>query len=152
MDKGQNKESRDGLFPELDEITNEVFLGNEDGQRDLNVLKNLGITNVLVCGSELRIFHPNDLSYLQLEMHGAPDEDLKKYIPNCFEFIEKSEKTFIHCAGGKSRSASIVIGYLMYKKKISYEEAYNLVKEKRKKINPNENFVKQLKNMEKDFL
>ena len=152
METGIHHENKKEFSPEIDKITNEIFLGNEDGQRDLNRLKDLGITNVLVCGSELGIFHPNDLSYMHLEMTGSPEEDLNKYIPNCFDFIEKSEKTYVHCAGGKGRSASIVIGYLMFKKKITYEEAYNIVKEKRNKISPNENFIRQLKTMEKDFL
>lgn len=45
---------------------------------------------------------------------------------------------------GVSRSAAFVIAYMMRKLKISYEEAYTYVKERRRKVKPNEGFVKQL--------
>ena len=127
-------------------------MGNEDGQRDLKTLKDLGISHILICGSYLKTFHPKDFNYLQLEMDDSLEEDLNKFIPNCFDFIEKSQKIYVHCAAGISRSASIVIAYLMYKKKITYEQSYKIVKEHRKEIFPNPNFEEQLKKMEKEFL
>ena len=47
----------------------------------------------------------------------------------------------IHCRHGVSRSASIVIGYLIKFKKLKYEDAFNFVKSKRNCINPNSNFI-----------
>ena len=55
---------------------------------------------------------------------------------------------YIHCVMGISRSPSIVIGYLMYKKKMKYEEAYDFVKNKRNVISQNPGFQEQLKNFE----
>jgi protein-tyrosine phosphatase len=49
---------------------------------------------------------------------------------------------------GKSRSSSVVIAYVMLKKKINYEEAFNFVKSKRDCISPNSGFVAQLKEFE----
>ncbi len=46
---------------------------------------------------------------------------------------------------GKSRSATIVIAYIMNRMKYTYEEAYKLVKSARSIIFPNMGFVKQLK-------
>lgn len=46
---------------------------------------------------------------------------------------------------GKSRSASIVIAYLMKECHMSFEKAYKLVVSKRAKASPNASFVKQLK-------
>jgi protein-tyrosine phosphatase len=46
---------------------------------------------------------------------------------------------------GISRSASLVIAYLMRRYKYGYEKAYNKVKDRRKIINPNPGFVMQLK-------
>jgi atypical dual specificity phosphatase/dual specificity phosphatase 12 len=50
----------------------------------------------------------------------------------------------VHCYAGISRSASIIISYLMKKYNWSYEKAYNYVKNKRPIINPNRGFKKQL--------
>jgi len=45
---------------------------------------------------------------------------------------------------GVSRSAAIVIGFLISKKGFTFQAAYNLVKKARPAINPNEGFRKQL--------
>ena len=50
-----------------------------------------------------------------------------------------------HCAAGVSRSASILIAYLMREKKMKYQEAHDFVKSKRSIIIPNSGFVQQLK-------
>jgi protein-tyrosine phosphatase len=76
-----------------------------------------------------------------------PDEQLSRYFEEAYEFIEKSEKVFVHCAQGKSRSATIVISYLIKKNKMDFQEAYDFVKSKRPCINPNNGFIEQLKNM-----
>ncbi len=49
---------------------------------------------------------------------------------------------------GVSRSASIVIAYLMTRENMTYNDAYNMVKEKRSVINPNEGFKAQLKQLD----
>jgi len=51
---------------------------------------------------------------------------------------------FVHCQGGISRSATIVIAYLMYKNNMTVNEASNYVKEHRPCICPNPNFMEQL--------
>ena len=51
----------------------------------------------------------------------------------------------VHCAAGMSRSASIVIAYVMYALGLPFEKAYVLVKRARPFICPNDGFMKQLK-------
>lgn len=50
----------------------------------------------------------------------------------------------MHCAAGVSRSASFVIAYLMTRKDMFYPEAVKYVKDRRKVINPNSGFKRQL--------
>ncbi len=47
----------------------------------------------------------------------------------------------IKCGAGVSRSSTIVIAYLIWKKKLSFEEAFNFVKENRSVICPNSGFI-----------
>ena len=139
------KDKRTNFFPEIDEITEKVYLGNEDAQRDKENLKKLGITHILVIGTFLDIFHPLDFVYKILPVENSPSEDITKYFEETYDFIEKNEKIFVHCQLGISRSASIVLAYLMRKNKMVYEEAFQFVKLKRSVINPNSGFINQLK-------
>jgi len=57
----------------------------------------------------------------------------------------KNEKcVLVHCQAGVSRSASIVISYIMKRNKISFEEARNIVRQARPLIRPNFMFTEQL--------
>ena len=50
---------------------------------------------------------------------------------------------------GASRSATIVIAYLMWTQKMDYEKAFQFVKDKRYIVYPNFGFRKQLQQFEK---
>ena len=58
---------------------------------------------------------------------------------------EQNRTILVHCAAGVSRSASFVIAYLMGKKNMSFDEAFEHTKERRKIIRPNSGFLEQLK-------
>ncbi len=51
----------------------------------------------------------------------------------------------VHCNAGLSRAPSVVIAYLRKEEGLSWEEAWEKVKEARPGMKPNVGFVKQLK-------
>ena len=138
------------LNPSYDKITDKIYLGNEDTARDKNILKKLNISNILICAEGCERFFPDEFNYKILYLDDATDEDLLSWLEEGFEFIDSSkDNIYIHCVMGISRSASVVIAYIMYKNKMSYNEAYDFVYNKRKVISPNTGFQKQLKKLEK---
>ena len=138
------------LYPSYEQITDKIYLGNEDTARDKEILSKLNISNILICAEGCEPFFPNEFKYKILYIDDAIDENILSWLKEAFEFIDSSiNNIYIHCAMGISRSPTIVISYLMYKKKMKYEEAYDLVKEKRKVISPNSGFQEQLKKFEK---
>ena len=138
------------LFPSYEQITEKIYLGNEDTARDKVLLNKLNISHILICAEGLEKFFPDEFSYKILYIDDAIDEDILSWLKEAFEFIDSSvNNIYIHCVMGISRSPSIVIAYLMYKNKMSYEEAYDFVKNKRNVINPNSGFQEQLKKFEK---
>ena len=106
-------DNKSKFFPEIDKITDTLYLGNEDMGRDKDKLKELGITHILLCGSSLVDRHPNDFKYKRLELDDSLEQNIKKYFAVAFKFIDSAVKVFVHCAAGVSRSATIVISYLI---------------------------------------
>ena len=78
-----------------------------------------------------------------------PQQNIIQYFGECLKFIKGDEKILVHCAAGASRSATIVIAYLMWDKKMSYKDAHDFTKAKRSIIWPNSGFVDQLQLFEK---
>ncbi len=50
-------------YCEINQITDRIWLGNEETQYFKEKLQNLGITHILVVGRELEIFHPDNFIY-----------------------------------------------------------------------------------------
>lgn len=134
------------LNPSYNQITETIFLGNEDSARDKKFLLNNNISNILICAENCEIFYPDLFKYKILYLDDAPDEDLLVWLYEAFQFINDSKNNiYIHCVMGISRSPSIVISYLMFKNKWNFKKTFNYVKNKRPEIQPNSGFVEQLK-------
>jgi protein-tyrosine phosphatase len=143
-----------------DHIDGKIYLGGYRCAMTRSVLTELNITRIIVCGTDLKqYFAPVDeaavaneettssssLEYLQF----ALEDEYEQPITHCFEaaheFISNSPgNILVHCHAGVSRSATIVLSYLMKYKSMAFEDARNFVKSKRRCICPNPGFTRQL--------
>lgn len=88
---------------------------------------------------------------VQLMIKDHKDEDIESHFASTYDLIDKGRtlgSVLVHCMAGVSRSAAFVIAYMMRKLRIPYDEAYAFVKERRRKIKPNEGFIRQLQRYE----
>jgi len=74
-------------------------------------------------------------------------------LPEGVDFINtvlKKEKgtILVHCMAGQSRSASMIIAYLVQKKKMALSDAIAMVRKVRPSIMPNPGFMMQLQEFE----
>ncbi|XP_035220928.1 dual specificity protein phosphatase MPK-4-like isoform X2 [Stegodyphus dumicola] len=134
---------------ECDEIESRLFLGNLDAAESEETLKCFGITHVLTVYM-FPITKPENLEIetLFIDLEDSPDCD----ILSCFErsnaFIKEGQDKggcLVHCYGGVSRSATLVVAYLMKKYSIGVDEALQKVKNKRYCACPNAGFLSQLR-------
>lgn len=61
-------------------------------------------------------------------------------------------RVLVHCQAGISRSATICLAYLIMKKRVKLEEAFEFVKQRRSIISPNFSFMGQLLQFESQVL
>jgi protein-tyrosine phosphatase len=73
---------------------------------------------------------------------------IEKMVPIIKENVDNHINTLIHCEKGASRSASIVAAYLIKYNHMSTNTAIIFMRSKRSVINPNPDYIRQLKNYE----
>lgn len=131
-----------------------LYLGSQDAVSAENVQR-YKLTHILSVGIELpSVELPSKIRCKHLPCLDLPETDLLHYVlPVAIDFIEEAHAAkgcvLVHCNAGVSRSASVVIGYLMQRRDMRFEEAYNLVKSWRPCIQPNAGFMQQLKKFHK---
>ncbi|KZT53101.1 DSPc-domain-containing protein [Calocera cornea HHB12733] len=88
------------------------------------------------------------VQYLHVEVDDTPDADLLAHLPACVRFIADAlaaqQAVLVHCQAGVSRSATIVIAYLMSAHQLPADEALALVQQARPQASPSETFLAQL--------
>ncbi|KAI8867078.1 phosphatases II [Ramicandelaber brevisporus] len=94
----------------------------------------------------------DSITYKKLSL-SHHQEDLISFINEAFDYIDAARQSgatvLVHCQLGVSRSASMVVAYVMRSQKMTYEQAYAFVKGKSPCISPNTFLIFQLCEYEK---
>lgn len=134
-------------------ITKNIYLGSySQGAKSYKGLKTLGITHNIMIGNlnQMPIPFPNEIIYKCINLDDSENVNIKKYFNECLDFIYDAikknieNKILINCWAGISRSATIVIAFLIHSMCLNYLEAFETVRKARYWINPNKGFKNQL--------
>ncbi|KAL4623014.1 hypothetical protein GN956_G19997 [Arapaima gigas] len=134
-----------------------LFLGNERDAQDLELLLHLNIGFVVNVTTHLPLYHlaTGLVRYKRLPATDSSKQNLRQYFEEVFEFIEEAHQSgrgvLVHCQAGVSRSATIVIAYLMKHTLMTMTDAYKYVRSRRPAVSPNLNFMGQLLEFERDL-
>lgn len=136
-----------------------LYLGSQDSVI-LENIEQFGITDVLSVGIETPT---SDISKDEaVDCHfvpclDLPETELRKIfkqtngIINSVREKKRAGRVLVHCNAGVSRSASVCIAYLMFTQRMTFTDAFNLVKSKRECIQPNSGFLRQLKELDTEI-
>ena len=133
---------------DITRIEDHIWLGNSFASLNIKDLKEKGITKILTVMDGQPYFYNNNhdgFKHKIIEVMDVCNQNIIQYFGECLNFIKGNENILVHCSGGISRSATIVIAYIMWKYKMKYEEAFQFVKNKRSVVWPNPGFKEQLK-------
>ncbi|XP_035627883.1 uncharacterized protein LOC118385122 [Oncorhynchus keta] len=134
-----------------------LFLGNERDAQDLDLLLRLNIGYVVNVTTHLPLYHLGSslIHYKRLPATDNSKQNLRQYFEEVFEFIEEAHQSgrgvLVHCQAGVSRSATIIIAYLMKHTLMTMTDAYKYVRGRRPVVSPNLNFMGQLLEFERDL-
>lgn len=126
-----------------------LYLGSVGAAYTKNILKSHKITHILTVCDCLPPKFPGEFEYKVVSVADDPSVKLIMHFRECLEFIHGAISgggtVLVHCFAGVSRSATIVIAYLMKHHKMEMREALTFVRSKRPWVNPNFGFMGQLR-------
>lgn len=139
-----------------------IFLGSYFAAKSKKFLLDNKITHVLNVADEIPNEHEGKpdcahITYCKLDLDDTVDFPIEEFLPSAHSFIDSSRNTassssiLIHCKAGMSRSAAIVISYLMKQYQFSLHKAMYHSIEKRPEVSPNKGFIKKLQVYEKSL-
>jgi len=134
------------------EVEKGLFISSRVAARNKDVLIKYGITHILSACVEVPPKFPEDFQYLQLMLLDHPTFAIIDLFPGSISFINEAlregGKVLVHCVAGVSRSATIVLSYLMQNYQMTFAEALRKLQKIRSVVNPNQGFRSQLRQFE----
>jgi protein-tyrosine phosphatase len=152
----------DEQVPNPSLILTDLFLSSVLPPQNKSKLEEFNITHILNLTSLDKDGvpkHPNafpsDFEYLHLPLNDTESFNIGDHFERAHDFISRGRtgnaKVLVHCQSGVSRSATIVISYLMKEKGNSLKEALDHVKLQKPDVAPNNEFFNTLIKFEKDL-
>ncbi|KAJ6375300.1 hypothetical protein OIU77_000308 [Salix suchowensis] len=140
-------------------ITNSLFIGGTLAARSVYTLQHVGITHILcLCANEIgqsESQHPDLFQYKNFLISDHEDSNISSIFGEASDFIDLVEsiggRVLVHCFEGRSRSATLVLAYLMLRKKFTLLEAWNALRRAHRRAQPNDGFAKVLLDLDRQL-
>ena len=132
-------------------LKDRLYLSPAASAFDEELLQLDGISHVLNTAIDVdtQQFHPKSgIRVLHLKLYDSPDQKLPFGQAASLKQVNGGGRCLVHCNAGQSRSASMIIYFLMTKG-YSLKESFDYVKRRKPNIRPNFGFVSQLQEAEK---
>lgn len=147
---------------EVDEVWPNVFIAEKSVAVNKGRLKRLGITHILNAAHGTGVYTGSEfytgleIQYLGVEVDDFPEVDISQHFRKAAEFLDEALLTYrgkvlVSSEMGISRSAVLVVAYLMIFHSMAILEALMTVRRKRA-IYPNDGFLKQLRELNEKLM
>ncbi|ELK16318.1 Inactive dual specificity phosphatase 27 [Pteropus alecto] len=156
------RDRQEAPWNEVDEVWPNVFIAEKSVAVNKSRLKRLGITHILNAAHGTGVYTGPEfytgleIQYLGVEVDDFPEVDVSQHFRKAAEFLDEAllthrGKVLVSSEMGVSRSAVLVVAYLMIFHDMAVLEALMTVRRKRA-IRPNDGFLKQLRELSEELM
>lgn len=130
-------------------VIDHLYLGSAFNAADYDWLKANDIDIVINVAPGISNWYPDDFKYYNINVEDLNQASMKPHFEAFYRLVTDNpgKKIFVHCFAGKSRSACLVLFYLIKKYGWSMEMAINYLKEQRNSININCTFIEEIERL-----
>lgn len=138
------------LIEEPTEILTGIYLGNAYNSCNYSTFEYYNIKNVINVSDDLPNYFEDQSRYLNIKIKDDSQHHIYDYIDTILHFfneiqpIDKDNAVLIHCYMGSSRSACVILLYMVHFCGYGVDSALKVIKEKRPVVNINKNFLEDL--------
>eukprot|EP01095_Lingulamoeba_sp_RSL-Kostka_P018135 TRINITY_DN9804_c0_g1_i1.p1 TRINITY_DN9804_c0_g1~~TRINITY_DN9804_c0_g1_i1.p1 ORF type:complete len:259 (-),score=46.35 TRINITY_DN9804_c0_g1_i1:59-736(-) len=135
-------------------ILNYLYLGSgyNSSENDIETLNEIGITAIINVANKCPLTKHEGIEGTKIPIKytvkGEQNQQFEKF-ENCHEIIrnvrDNNGKILVHCMRGKSRSVVVVLTYLMKEYSLTYQQAFQKIKNFRPVVNPHQGIRNQAK-------
>uniref|UniRef100_A0A8D0J0G5 Inactive dual specificity phosphatase 27 n=1 Tax=Sus scrofa TaxID=9823 RepID=A0A8D0J0G5_PIG len=156
------QDRQEAPWNEVDEVWPNVFIAEKSVAVNKGRLKRLGITHILNAAHGTGVYTGPEfytgleIQYLGVEVDDFPEVNISQHFRKAAEFLDEALLTYrgkvlVSSEMGISRSAVLVVAYLMIFHNMAILEALMTVRKKRP-IYPNDGFLKQLRELNEKLM
>ena len=133
---------------------NRIYLGNAYNARNFYELQKQNIGLIINCSNDIPHYFQDLFEYRRVGVQDKLRENIFPYLniiaDEIHNYLRKNPKknVLIHCFMGSSRSATILMAYIIKYKHYSRRDTLNFLREKRELVNINIDFFNQLGDFE----
>lgn len=138
----------------INRVDDNVFISGYLPAADADTIKSLGITRIVKMFKDSPNYYGGQYEHPGVTVAVFPAEDRSDYnihkdavgaLKFIFDGVRNNELILVHCHAGVSRSATVVLMYLMIRYKMPLDEALMTLKNIRPIVNPNSGFMAYLR-------
>ena len=149
---------------DITEIIPQLFISNWATSNNPAVLKKYKINAIITLEQTpkskqvLDYYKSRNIDHYHIYIPDSPNFDIQQYFDSTYDFIkyhiERGDNVLIHCMAGISRSATIILNYIIRSGYETYivnmcpckfvDNVLEFARSKRSIINPNQGFMRQL--------
>lgn len=134
-----------------------LYLSGAVEASSLHLLRYYGITHVLNATEDLLLPEETDsFTGMRIPLRDVEEEEITPYFSHASSFIDSALSSgggvLVHCHAGRSRSCSLVLAWLITRRRWSLKKAMEFLLEKRPQAAPNAGYLQQLSALEAELL
>lgn len=134
------------LLHEPSLIVDNLYLGSAFNAADQVWLEKNQIRVIINVTESISNFFPDKYTYYNFEAEDLDDGSLENYYENFISTVKSypHDPILVHCYAGRSRSAALILYYLIKEKDMTLTQALEFLRSKRSLINLNQKFVQEI--------